>query len=656
MGIKIIEETGILMRSFNMKRKLVEYEVFEKMRENSLTKAVKELIEAEEHLARALDVDGLKMSSFNKSTVIYETTNGSYIRANFTVDDKKVSFDDIEELVIDEDSQREKSRSILKNMLEAILDDNEVEANSLFEKYMAIQSKNHKRESVEAQNDGVLHEGYARLYGSPERTKGKSAPVISYRAGGKDPVKVRAAKTGHARNKASYLKGARKRKRNKTKEQARRKHYNREYGKLRALNAGKHYTGKRKKMTEWFNLSENVYGYIDFVENGHIVNETKVIDQNGTLSITMPNSQQRNEGKVLKMHFDNMLKTDVKVLRENARRLVQDPKFCQMVADVKRYNNISDNKELEESIGNLVGKYPSVLYLTQEELARTIALALDSTGVTNYDDQTCTFMSEGILRVAHESYSDRVDRIKRLAKSDLKESDDKYLDFQKIISDFFPTLDESTQIEMKMFEDLYNVAVDIRRIALESNNDVVRSEATDFIQELELVLKGSSLPSLDLAADVADWLENMAESNLPGAGETMDVVKKPHLTMTGDHPQMAKNAKVPGHPAAYGDDYGDPAPMIGADSNAWNHGDEARNRALGNKGGKDVWPDLSNPLTPKPYGDWKMKGEKSVVDDDDGFGTWQSADTWPQMTNPYLLPSLIAKQKVQPDNAVEPSK
>jgi hypothetical protein len=637
-----------------MKRKLVEYEVFEKMTENSLTAAIKELVEAEEHLARALNTDALKLKSFNESTVIYENSDGNYVRANYNVAEKKVSFDDIEELVIDENSQKEQARNILRNMLEAILDDNEIESNKLFGNYMKLQSEKYKRESVQS-NDNALEEGFVRIYGSKERTGGKSTPKISRRIGSLNKAKSRAAKLGHQRNAGSYQKGARKRHRNVNSERRRRSRYGMIHSRLKSLSGGKQYTGKKKKMTEWLDLSKNVFNYIEFVDNGHIIAETKVhTNENGSMSVVIPDSNTRNEGKVLKMHFDNMLKTDVKVLRETARRLAYDQQFCQMVADVKRYNNISDNNELEESISKLVSSFPSVLYLTQEELAHTVALALDTAGVTNYDDQICRFMSEGILRMAHEAYEDRVDRIKKLAnKTDIKESDDKYVDFQKMISEFFPTLDESTQFEMKMFEDLYNAAVEIRRFALESENDVIRSEATEFITELESVLNGHTMPSLELAADVADWLETLAEANLPGAGETMDVVKTPHHTVTGDHPQMAKNAKVPGIPSNHLGDWGDSAPMIGQDSMAWNHGDEARNRSWSNQGGKDTWPTLSNPHVPKPFGDYKMKGEKSVEDDGDGFGTWQDGDTWPALNNPYIPKAVLPKQKVQPDNPVE---
>lgn len=622
-----------------MKRKLIEYGVFEKMKENSLSTSMKELVEAEDHLARALDVDDLKLDSFNESSVIYETAGGTYLRANYSIDKNKVNFDNVEELVIDEETEKNHARSIVENMLEAILDEKDAEAQNLFGKYMGVASKRQKR----ATPDDSIEEGYARLYG----TRGKGGkPKLFHRAGSKDSKKSEAAKKAHRLHPDKYKKGGAKRHRQLSSERARRHSYKSQYGKLKALSGGKQYTGK-KHMTEWLTLSNNVFNYLDYRENGQILSESVVKNEDGTTNVSVPTAKARNEGKILKMQFD-LMKTDLKVLRESARRLMHDQKFCQGIAEIKRYNNLSDNNELEEAVGSLVTKFPSVLYLTQEELAHVVHNALDNVGVTNYDDQTCTFIAEGILRTAHNAYSERVSRICQAAnKGDLKESDDAYMDFQTVARTFFPTLDESTQIEFKVFEDLYNAAVDVRRIALESDNEVVRNEASEFISDLESVLNGKEMPNLDLAADVAGWLEGLAEANIPGSDASWDVVKTPHKTIVGDHPQMAKNAKVPGLPGVYSGDWGDPAPMIGTDSMAWNHGDDARKHSWGNKGGKDVWPELQNPIVPKPFGDYTMKGEKGADKDlDDGLGTWQDSDTVPGLRNPYVPASVTRKQTV----------
>lgn len=612
-----------------MKRKLVSYEVFAQLRENPLTNAVKELIEAEEHLARAIDTDTLKLSSFNDSQVIYEQNDGSYIQASYTLSEGKINFKNVEQLVIDEQSEQEKGKSILKDMLEAILDDKEIDAKGKFDEYITLSSKRYHRD-CEVCSESVMEEGYARLYGSAERTKGKSLPKISYRSGSKDKKRSEAAKLGHKRHQSSYLRGVHKRKRNLNKERARRKRYAGVRNRLHVLNAGKNYNFK-KKMTEWNTLSGNVLTYLDFSQNGHVLSETVVTDS----SVSIPDSKTRSEAKVLKMHNDHLLKTDVKILRENAKRLSFDQKFCQAIAEIKRYNNISDANQLEESINKLIQKYPVVLYVTESELAKTISLSLASVGITNYDDDICKFLSEGVLRGAHHIYSERVERIMKLAKKEVQ-TEDSYADFQKAVDDLYAKLDESFQLEMKMFEDLYNATVEVHKIATESKNDTVKMEAQDFISELQGVLEGKTIASMDLASDVAFWIESLVESN-------WEVEKEPYHTVSGDHPILSKYAKVPGHPdSMFGYEGG--IPTASGDDKNLNHDKEMQLHGFSNIGGKDVYPDLNNPYLLEPF-----KGNK---EEEDGLGNWQSDETSPNLKNPYLLPAWMPKQLLDPKNGV----
>lgn len=629
-----------------MKRKLIEYAVFEKMNESSLSRAVNELAAAEEHLARVLDVDSLKLTSFNESNVVYEAQDGTYVKANYTVGKNTVNFDNLEQLVIDTDSERAEGRRLISDLLEAVLADDESKAEVLFDQFANHASTSRKR--------GV-NEAAVRLY-SGRGEHGQ--PKIEVRHGAKDPKKVKAAEKAHSKHPGSYQKGAAKRKANKTKNRLNKKKLDLVKSRARVLSGGNQYTGKRKRhMNEWAVLTENVFGYIDYVENGHLIKEAKVktTNEGEVVAVTLPTQAARNEAKLLTLKWNNMMKTDVKVLREAARRLFDSSEFCTAVAAIKRFNNVSDNDKLEESIGALVSKFPAVLYLTQPELSKTIRHALDAIGVNNYDDQTCTFMAEGILRFAHDAYSDRVERITQLSGVTVSESDDKYEDFQQVASQFFPQLDESAAIETKVFEDLYTATLDVRKIALDCKNEQVRQEASEFIAELEGVLHGQAVPTLELAAEVAAWLEDIVETNLPGAESLMTVSNKAHQTWTGDHPQMAKNAKVPGHPGGYPDGYGDPAPQISQDSMAYTkaNADDARHHSWSNKGGKDVYPSLSNPHVPAPFGDYTMKGERGVDKEMDSAGMFQSNDTWPALSNPYIPKAVTPKQKVAPDNAIE---
>ena len=52
-----------------MKRKLISYDLFNTLQERSLSTVEQELIEAEDVLAAALDVDGLELLTFSESDV-----------------------------------------------------------------------------------------------------------------------------------------------------------------------------------------------------------------------------------------------------------------------------------------------------------------------------------------------------------------------------------------------------------------------------------------------------------------------------------------------------------------------------------------------------------------------------------------------------------
>ncbi len=76
-----------------MRRKLVNFEIFQKISEGSVTRAEKELIEAEEVLAKALGEDKLTLHCFDQDTATYETVDKSYVHAAYSLADNKVVFE-----------------------------------------------------------------------------------------------------------------------------------------------------------------------------------------------------------------------------------------------------------------------------------------------------------------------------------------------------------------------------------------------------------------------------------------------------------------------------------------------------------------------------------------------------------------------------------
>ncbi len=620
-----------------MRRKLVNFEVFDRIEKDSLSRAEYELAEAQDVLADALESGPLSFRFFDNGKVVYDTDRGTYIHANFNITNESISFEDITELVVDTESQRKRLRECVSKMVEAIIDGNDIEANMQFENYTDLY-KNARKAGITLQNeaDEVV------------RFDSRQGKIVRWGHGGPK------AKGGFAAGKSSKQKLARRKRNNPTnkfKEMTTR-HKNKINGiskKVKLIKTGT----SGKMMKEWYNLSENVHGYVDFVQHGHNTRnaEIKTNDVGDVVSVKVPTTKVRNEGKILTLQYKT-LKTDVKVLREAARTLAFNENFVKSVSKIKRLNNMSHNNELEEGISDLVSKFPNVLYLTQNELAATLRKSLEHASQTNFDDQTCQFMAEGILRVAHDAYTDRVNRVTALANSKLtnEAGADAYEQFQAIVNTFYPQLDEAMATEMQVYTDLYNALVEVRHLALSSNNELVRQESTGYLNDLKSVLEGKSAPGLDLAADVAEYLQTIVEGNLEDASEEWAVSNTPHNTIVGDHPALMKKAKQPGNPGSFQGDYGDSAPVSDGKSYKGKEADEMRNHGWGNKGGKDTYPTLDNPYVPKPFGDYTMSGEPGVdKNSDSGFSQMQG-DTWPELTNPYIPKSV--EPKINSDNRV----
>lgn len=628
-----------------MQRKLVGYNVFKKLTENSLPLTQYELIEAEDVLARVLESGSLTFNHFDDSHVIYETEDGTFIRANYQINKDSILFENLEEIVIDEKSEVNARKDVIRNMIEAIIENNKVKADNLFDEVMDSVRVHLQREASKERTDHVNEATASFSRRRPRR--GKKAGVGTFvRHGLPDPARSRRAKEGHRKNPRAAFKAWETRRKNDPKGIRQRKD-RKTYGRFRRLAASVIGRKHKKTMTEWSNLYENVFGYIDFVETGKAFNESQIqTSENGSISsVKIPLSKIRNEGKILSLQLKT-LKTDLKILRETARTLMNNREFVEMVKDLKRHNNLSDNLALEECLGEIVSKFPSVLYLTQSELSDVIADSLSKSGALNYDDRMCQFMSEGILRVAHGAYNDRVTRIHNLSGVPVTETEDPYVYFQNIVQDFYPTLDENIALEMKVFEDLHNAALEVRRVALESKNEELRNEAEELATGLQNVLEGNEAPSLDLAATVAGWLENIVETNLE-TGE-WDVVKIPHVTVTGDHPRASQNARRSYTPAQdFSGDWGSELPQLDTDGSGYKtFGNRSKNSSYSGltDDGKGKWadqyPDLSNPYVPKASIP-TLKGEPGIDKNmETGLGMYQSDDTFPNIDNPYVPKSV----------------
>ena len=640
-----------------MRRTLISYNAFDRIEKDSLSNAAFELTEAQSILGEVLDVEPVALHCYDDENVLFETTDGNYLKATYQINAKEIEFDNIEEVVIDEASHTKARRELLSQMLDSVLDDDDTKASQLFHNYLEMAAP--KMKYTKGRKDkSVMEKMVSNVKTNMKHMNEDAAPTLwgKQRTTGTVPKHVRAqrARRGHAENPDAKLESQRKR-RIKKAEHKRKRETSAEFKKLTKQRKQRKAAGEETirvpastRLESWMTVAHHVHEYADYLYIGPVLAETTVArdDRKNIVSVRIPTSQLRNEGKLLSLKWDT-LKVDVKVLREQAMRLGMSEDFQTSVAAIKRHNNLADNEQLEDAIGGLVAQFPEVLYLTQHELAKVTGEALARHGTTNYDDQTCDFIAEGVLRVAFESYPDRVNRLASLAGArSVVEGEDAYNVFQNAVEGFYQGLDEKMAVEMQVFSDLYDVLTEVRRAALESDADYIRSEASNYIEQLESVLNGETAPTIDLAEEVADFVSILVETNL--STRNWDVTKRPYRTTVGEHPDMSKKAHQPYSPAGDGGADAYPGKLSVTDGQKWHAGDDMSKHAWGNVGGKDVYPSVQNPYVPKA-GDWTLKYEPGVdKTGNDASGQWGSKDTWPALQNPYV-PQSVRKHVGDPN-------
>ena len=607
-----------------MQRRLISYDVFERIQNESLTTAENELNEAEYILSQALLEDGITLRCFGPETVLYETVDGNFIHATYALKDGHILFENIENLVIDEETEHRASRDIISNMVDALLENEDDKAVNLFQEYIEMPSI--KRGF--SMNESVLMEKKAQRTvcrdGSCKAVKWEDSNFKSSESSSDTKSRLIGKKKAD-------------KKRGKGKKDAMARNRDR-INKTKGIET-KGLANKGSKLKEMAAVVENVFDFINYKNYGSSLSESAVKhDSRGNVvAVKVPNMRLRNEAKLEMLKWDKMLSSDQISRRFNAQSTLADSQFARAVAELKRHNALSDSEALEETLENIVTRWPNLMYLTQDELANGISESLKVIGATNYDDQTCQFMAEGVLRMSHKAYSDRANRVLKLAGVPVSEDvEDAYEVFKKTCDNFYPMLDEKVQLEMQVFSDLYEALRFVHGVAENDRNHHLVSETSEVLDQLVPILNRENAPDFKVANEAANLLWQIIETNL--GSKDWNVDNGTHVTVSGDHPRMSANAKQGYAPSSdFSGDWGDTAPV--SDGNSYRGGlaDEMRNRSWGNEsGGGETYPSLENPYVPSEFGDYKIKGEKHVDADSNKLAHWSGNDTWPAMQNPYV--------------------
>lgn len=596
-----------------MRRKLIKQESFDQIKKQSVKTAEQELLSAESVLAKALDKDFVRLHTFTESTVTYATPDSTFIHAGYQIDENNVTFNNIEELVIDRDSRKTKGRAILGEMIDAVLKDENGKAKDLFSKRLELVDWNEVKKSVHKDEKG----GFA-LEDKAEHKKGGDRFTHTHETFGEKAAKER----GESRKERTGEEG---------RTEAEKSHL------VQRAKAAGHEVAEATK------VALSVLDYADFMRNGPALAESiRKADNSGNVTdLRIPSSHARNESKLHAREWRS-INEKVKSLRNEAANLASDHNFCKACSVLRRQNAFADREGLETVLENMASTWPSLIYITQNELAKLVAEALQTAGDSNWDDKTCAFMAEGMMRKVHESYSEKVAQILHLASaSKVKEGVEPYDHFQGVVEGFYPYIDQKFGLERSVFSDMHESLVAVYKKAERRGDADAMREAATYANEIADVLNNKVRPEVEIAEEAANWLVNIVETNLESG--TWVVSNKPHMTLNGDHPDMAKKAShgyTPSKDAS--GDWKDPLPMISQDNMSYKGGasEKARNSswASPSTGGSDVFPKLKNPYVPKPFGDYTMKGEKGVDKEAEGqhWSTWRTADVWPDLQNPYV--------------------
>jgi len=277
-----------------MKRKLISYDVFESIQNDSLSAAEAELISAQPILSSALEMEHLELLSFGPEAALYEAVDGTYVHAQYKMDEKgKIKFENIEQLAIDTDSEQQKSKEKIGLLVDALLENNEEKAKVVFNDYMNLPVTRRK-----------LKEDF-QLKGSASTGRGiRSKFRGKHRAGGHGAA-LKAART-RARNDRRMTPGM-KRKIDRLRALQTKKLGGRDIQAGRGQRSIRTYirrTSGAKRMAEWAQIVENVFGYLDYKEFGPVLQESVVNhdDKGNVVALTIPTTHARNEAKLLSLN------------------------------------------------------------------------------------------------------------------------------------------------------------------------------------------------------------------------------------------------------------------------------------------------------------------------------------------------------------------
>lgn len=595
-----------------MQRKLISFEAFERIQKDSLTNSYRELSESSDIVSEAFGVDIECVKICNEDSVYYKLSDGTFLKANYKLDEDQIQLFDFEEVVIDEASGKQTRLNSIHEMLDAIIDENHGKAETCWEKI---------KETIEFQmnmkrGNSELNETRLSVLNKPKNMKKVRAAMLS---APKRSAKLKAKSDSRSMQRKLNMMAGKSGKWN-AKSKVAKMINSKGTGRARIINK------------ECVELTQNLVEFVSY-KNSQF-NESVSVERSNSGVITalnIPLVDLRNETKVNQYRLDS-IKENIYSFRSSAKKLDENSKFVKSVVGIKRNNNISDNEALEESLTLLVARFPEVVYLSEAELSKTIENCLEAVNEKNYSTDTCQFISEAILRTAFDQCEARVQKIKEFINIQESFDEDPYMDFQKKVSNFYQGIDEQFFAENRALNDIYNTLSKIEKLAEEAQDQDTQRDVSLLLDTIETIVESKASADA-IIAEATQWLFTFLETNLET--EKWDVSETPLDSADATMDKWARHSYAPAS-----DFTAKRRPLQITGSNEF--GNEAEKDGMSNIENSDTYKGLTNPYLPKSLKP-VVDSDNRASDDKDEYGDGDS-DTLPKLTNPYLLKNLMPKK------------
>ena len=387
----------------------------------------------------------------------------------------------------------------------------------------------------------------------------------------------------------------------------------------------------KRKLVEWKAVCENIAELINYKKGSPLKNMVKINEdnENNIVSVKIPTLKIRNEGKILSFDW-KVPSSEITYQRSKMKKVVKENIFSKAMNDLRHANAISDVALIEATLENIVSAWPSIVYFTKRELSGIVKECLNNSNAHNYDDSSCEFMADAILRTAHNIYEDRVAKVFKTAGLENSNDYEKFAEVSEIV---YPKIDEDYRREITAFHDAFSSLVDAHKIASSLNDKLVKARLENVLESVEEILNKERNIDFNVLVEANNILTSIVESNVPMAQKDWNVSDKVHTSVNGSNPYTDKLAKVDAFPSKYNGDWKSAAPV--SDGKSYSGNLDAEMSSAHTSGGKDIFPNLSNPYILKDVKP-KINDDSPNVIDSDNLATNQGNDTWPNLSNPYL--------------------